>query len=52
MIHLLEKHGVKVFFLSENTADIDAFSFWKDNIPYIFLNTKKTGERSRFDAGS
>ncbi len=50
MIHLLEKHGVKVFFLSENTADIDAFSFWKDNIPYIFLNTKKTGERSRFDA--
>ncbi|EBG2007592.1 MULTISPECIES: helix-turn-helix domain-containing protein [unclassified Enterobacter] len=50
MIHLLEKHGVKVFFLSENTADIDAFSFWKGNVPYIFLNTKKTGERSRFDA--
>jgi len=50
MIHLLEKHGIKVFFLSENTADIDAFSFWKDNVPYIFLNTKKTGERSRFDA--
>ncbi|EKN3571899.1 helix-turn-helix domain-containing protein [Yersinia enterocolitica] len=50
MVHLLEKNGVKVFFLSENTADIDAFSFWKDSIPYIFLNTKKTGERSRFDA--
>lgn len=50
MIHLLEKNGVKVFFLSENTVDIDAFSFWKDNTPYIFLNTKKTGERSRFDA--
>lgn len=50
VIHLLEKHGVKVFFLAEDTADIDAFSFWKDGIPYVFLNTKKTGERSRFDA--
>lgn len=50
IIHLLEKHGVKVFFLAEDTADIDAFSFWKDGVPYVFLNTQKTGERSRFDA--
>lgn len=50
VVHLLEKHGVKVFWLSEETANIDAFSFWKDNVPYIFLNTRKSGERSRFDA--
>lgn len=25
-------------------------SFWKDNVPYIFLNTRKSGERGRFDA--
>ncbi|MCL7679276.1 ImmA/IrrE family metallo-endopeptidase, partial [Klebsiella pneumoniae] len=41
---------VKVFWLSEETASIDAFSFWKDDVPYIFLNTRKSGERSRFDA--
>ncbi|CAG9296313.1 helix-turn-helix domain-containing protein [Celerinatantimonas diazotrophica] len=50
MIHLLEKNGVRVFSLSENTQDVDAFSFWKDNVPYVFLNTQKSGERSRFDA--
>ncbi|ENP0421786.1 ImmA/IrrE family metallo-endopeptidase [Edwardsiella piscicida] len=50
VVHLLEKHGVKVFWLSEETASIDAFSFWKNDVPYIFLNTHKSGERSRFDA--
>lgn len=50
MIHLLESKGVRVFSLAENTADVDAFSFWKDGVPYIFLNTQKSPERSRFDA--
>lgn len=50
MIHLLELHGVRVFSLAENTQSVDAFSFWKDDIPYVFLNTQKSGERSRFDA--
>ncbi|EGO9687755.1 XRE family transcriptional regulator [Escherichia coli] len=50
VVHLLEKFGVKVFWLAEETASIDAFSFWKDDVPYIFLNTRKSGERSRFDA--
>lgn len=48
-IHLLEKHGVRVFSLAENTQAVDAFSFWKDGKPYIFLNTQKSGERSRMD---
>ncbi len=50
MVHLLEKNGVKVFSLAENTQNVDAFSFWKDNVPFVFLNTQKSGERSRFDA--
>ncbi|MCG6481417.1 ImmA/IrrE family metallo-endopeptidase [Vibrio parahaemolyticus] len=50
MVHLLEKHGIRVFSLAENTQDVDAFSFWKGNTPYVFLNTQKSGERSRFDA--
>ncbi|HCG6603367.1 TPA: ImmA/IrrE family metallo-endopeptidase [Vibrio parahaemolyticus] len=50
MVHLLEKHGVRVFSLAENTQNVDAFSFWKGTTPYVFLNTQKSGERSRFDA--
>ena len=50
MIHLMEKHGVRVFSLAENTQNVDAFSFWKGNVPYVYLNTQKSGERSRFDA--
>jgi Zn-dependent peptidase ImmA (M78 family) len=50
MVHLLEKHGVRVFSLAENTQAVDAFSFWKGDKPYIFLNTQKSGERSRMDA--
>ncbi len=50
IVHLLESKGVRVFSLAENTADVDAFSFWKGGTPYIFLNTRKSSERSRFDA--
>lgn len=50
MVHLLEKHGVKVFSLAENTQTVDAFSFWKEDKAFVFLNTQKSGERSRMDA--
>ncbi len=50
MIKLLESKGIRVFSLSENTKKVDAFSCWRDEIPYIFLNTYKTAEHSRFDA--
>lgn len=49
MIGLLETHGVRVFSLSENTASVDAFSFWRDEKPFVFLNTFKTAEHSIFD---
>jgi Zn-dependent peptidase ImmA (M78 family)/DNA-binding XRE family transcriptional regulator len=50
IIHLLETKGVRVFSLAENTKDVDAFSLWRDDIPYVFLNRFKSAERSRFDA--
>lgn len=50
MIHLLELHGVRVFSLSEDCQAIDAFSLWRDGVPFIFLNTRKSAERSIFDA--
>jgi Zn-dependent peptidase ImmA (M78 family) len=29
---------------------VDAFSLWRDDVPYVFLNRFKSAERSRFDA--
>lgn len=50
MINVLESHGVRVFSLSEETRHLDAYAFWRDNAPYVFLNTCKTCEHMRFDA--
>ncbi len=50
LLNLLEAHGVRVFSLVEETRHLDAYSLWRNDQPYIFLNTLKTAERSRFDA--
>jgi Zn-dependent peptidase ImmA (M78 family)/DNA-binding XRE family transcriptional regulator len=50
MIRLLESKGVRVFSLAENTKNVDAFSCWRNDVPYVFLNTFKSAERSRLDA--
>lgn len=50
MIHLLEAKGVRVFSLSIDTTQVDAFSVWSAETPFVFLNTVKSCERSRFDA--
>jgi Zn-dependent peptidase ImmA (M78 family)/DNA-binding XRE family transcriptional regulator len=50
MIALIESKGVRVFSLSVDAREVDAFSMWYDDIPFVFLNTKKTAERCRFDA--
>ncbi len=50
MVHLLELKGIRVFSLAENTKEVDAFSLWRDDAPYVFLNRFKSSERSRFDA--
>jgi Zn-dependent peptidase ImmA (M78 family) len=50
MVGLIETHGVRVLSLSENTASVDAFSFWRDEKPFVFLNNFKTAERSILDS--
>lgn len=50
IVKLLESKGIRIFSLAEETRNVDAFSCWRNNTPYIFLNTFKTAERSRFDA--
>ena len=50
MIHLLESKGVRVFSLAERGRQIDAFSLWYQDAPFVFLNTMKTVEHSRMDA--
>lgn len=50
LVKLLEAKGVRVFLLAEQHKNVDAFSCWRDGIPFMFLNTFKSSERSRFDA--
>lgn len=50
MIQLLESKGVRVFSLSEETAKMNAFAIWRHERPFVFLNTFKSAESSRFDA--
>lgn len=48
-IHLLESKGVRVYSLSIDTTQVDAFSMWHAETPFVFLNTMKSCEHSRFD---
>jgi Zn-dependent peptidase ImmA (M78 family)/DNA-binding XRE family transcriptional regulator len=51
MIHLLESKGVRVYSLAIEAREVDAFSVWHEGTPFVFLNTFKSAEHSRFDAG-
>ncbi len=50
LLKLLESKGIRIFSLCENTKNVDAFSFWRNDQPFVFLNTFKTAERSCLDA--
>jgi Zn-dependent peptidase ImmA (M78 family) len=50
MVHLMEAKGIRIFSLAEDTVDVDAFSLWRDQTPFVFLNTLKSAEHGRFDA--
>lgn len=50
MIHLLESKGVRLFSLTIEAREVDAFSTWRSETPMVFLNTYKTAEHSRYDA--
>jgi Zn-dependent peptidase ImmA (M78 family)/transcriptional regulator with XRE-family HTH domain len=48
-VHLAELHGIRVFSLPIDSTSVDAFSVWYENVPFIFLNTLKSGEHGRMD---
>ena len=50
LIRVLEAKGVRVFSLAESNKNVDAYSCWREGMPYVFLNSFKSSERSRFDA--
>ncbi|WP_168207326.1 XRE family transcriptional regulator [Microlunatus elymi] len=49
MMSLLESRGVRIFSLSPDVREVDAFSLWLSERPTIFVNPDKSGERLRFD---
>ena len=49
MVELLESKGVRVFSLAIDALEVDAFCTWNEHTPFVFLNTMKSAERSRFD---
>lgn len=50
MVYLLEAKGIRVFSLAIDALEVDAFSMWKAATPFVFLNSRKSSEHSRFDA--
>jgi len=50
LVHLLEVHGVRVFSLVDDCKAVDAFCITHNDTPFVFLNTGKSAEHSRFDA--
>lgn len=50
VLRLLESRGVRILSLSEQNNNVDAYSFWRKDRPFVFLNTIKTAEHSIFDS--
>jgi Zn-dependent peptidase ImmA (M78 family) len=51
VVHVLEAHGGRVFSLPSDSANVDAFSLWHRETPFVFLNQNKSAERARMDGG-
>ena len=49
LVQLGESRGVRVFSLPPFADVVDAYSTWRDDVPYVFLARRKTPERTRFD---
>jgi Zn-dependent peptidase ImmA (M78 family)/DNA-binding XRE family transcriptional regulator len=50
LVHLLEAKGIRIYSLAIEAREVDAFSVWHRERPFVFLNTIKSAEHSRFDA--
>lgn len=49
LVQLAESRGVRVYTLPPFADVVDAYSIWRDDVPYLFLARRKTPERIRFD---
>jgi Zn-dependent peptidase ImmA (M78 family)/transcriptional regulator with XRE-family HTH domain len=49
LLHLVEAHGVRVYSLTEDNRNLDAFSLYWHGRPVVMISTQKSGERGRFD---
>lgn len=49
LVQLAESRGVRVYTLPPFADLVDAYSIWRDDVPYLFLARRKTPERIRFD---
>ncbi|APE15691.1 hypothetical protein BOH72_11150 [Mycobacterium sp. WY10] len=49
LVQLAESRGVRVYTLPPFADVVDAYSIWRDDVPYVFLARRKTPERIRFD---
>jgi Zn-dependent peptidase ImmA (M78 family)/DNA-binding XRE family transcriptional regulator len=49
LLGLLERRGIRIFSLPDGDRNVDAFSFWHANRPFIFVNPDRSAERIRFD---
>lgn len=50
VLKLLESKGIRLLSLAEKNNNVDAYSFWRKDRPFVFLNTVKTPEHSIFDS--
>jgi Zn-dependent peptidase ImmA (M78 family)/DNA-binding XRE family transcriptional regulator len=50
IVHLLEAHGIRVFSLTDDTKDLDAYCLNWHGQPFLLLSREKSGERQRFNA--
>lgn len=46
---LAEQAGIRIFSLPSDCVKADAFSFWLDDRPFLFIDTLKSAERRRWD---
>jgi Zn-dependent peptidase ImmA (M78 family) len=49
-VHLLEAHGVRIYALTDDNKDLDAYCLKWSNRPFVFLSHAKSAERTRFNA--
>lgn len=52
MMRLLETAGVRVFSLGQGQAKVSTFSFMREGVPYVFLQTGRDAVAQRFSLAS